>query len=323
MFDLFCGAGGSSWGAALAGAEIVGGVDADSLATQVFVDNFPEAWIGRGRAEEIDVDRLHETVGPVELLLASPDCTSHTHARGARPPEDTSRNTAHQVARYARALDPQWIVIENVVNMRRWEHYSQLLDDLRGLGYGVSEQILNAADFGVPQMRRRLFLLCQRGKAPAVLTPATANRRSARSIIMFDQYPLSPLETERRAQATIDRADRAVAALGAGEPFVLVYYGSDKAGGWQRLDAPLRTVTTVDRFAIVDWRNGERVMRMLQVPELVRAMGFDRLRAGQGFRVERGTRRERVRLLGNAVCPPVMEHVVRHLTDGDDNAVPT
>ena len=127
-------------------------------------------------------------------------------------------------------------------------------------------------------------------------------------------YPVTPLETERRAPATIARADRAVAELGAGKPFLLVYYGNDRAGGWQRIDAPLRTVTTVDRFGLVKWRRGERVMRMLQVPELTRAMGFDRPRAGREFRLEGGTRRDRVRLLGNAVCPPVMEHVVRHLT---------
>lgn len=288
------------------------------MAAQVFGDNFPDAWIGDSQAEHVDVELLRDTVGPVDLLLASPDCTSHTHARGARPPNDNSRDTAHQVARYARALSPPWIVVENVVNIRRWEHYNRLLEDLRGLGYGVTEQVLNAADFGVPQMRRRLFLLCKRGTAPAALPEPMSKRLSARSVIMFDEYPMSPLETERRAPATIARADRALSTLGTDEPFVLVYYGSDKAGGWQRLDAPLRTVTTVDRFALVDWRDGARVMRMLQVPELVRAMGLDRQRAGQEFRIERGTRRDRVRLLGNAVCPPVMESVVRHLSDGND-----
>jgi DNA (cytosine-5)-methyltransferase 1 len=48
---------------------------------------------------------------------------------------------------------------------------------------------------------------------------------------------------------------------------------------------------------------------MLQVPEIQRAMGFD-----TGFKLERGSRRERIRLLGNAVCPPVMKAIIVTLT---------
>ena len=204
-------------------------------------------------------------------------------------------------------------MIENVVNMRRWEHYGRLLADLEDLGYAITEQVLNAADLGVPQSRRRLFLLCGKDAAPGPVSAPSGVRRAARSVIDFEGYPLGPLETERRAAATVARADRAVSRLGPGLPFLLVYYGSDRAGGWQRLDEPLRTVTTVDRFALVTWQDDRRMMRMLQVPELARAMGFGGRRAGRRFRLDRGSRRDRVRLLGNAVCPPVMERIVRHL----------
>ena len=92
-------------------------------------------------------------------------------------------------------------------------------------------------------------------------------------------------------------------------PFLVVYYGSDGAGGWQSLDRPLRTLTTLDRFGLVTWERDTAMLRMLQVPELKRAMGFD-----DRLRVDNGTRRDRIRLLGNGVCPPVMEAVVRSLT---------
>jgi DNA (cytosine-5)-methyltransferase 1 len=107
----------------------------------------------------------------------------------------------------------------------------------------------------------------------------------------------------------MERADRATKALGRGVPFLVVYYGSDGAGGWQSLDRPLRTLTTLDRFGLVTWERDTAMLRMLQVPELKRAMGFD-----DRFRVDNGTRRDRIRLLGNGVCPPVMEAVVRSLT---------
>jgi DNA (cytosine-5)-methyltransferase 1 len=72
----------------------------------------------------------------------------------------------------------------------------------------------------------------------------------------------------------IERADRAIKSLGGGRPFLIVYYGSDGAGGWQSLDRPLRTLTTLDRFGLVTWDGREPMLRTLQVEELLHAMGF-------------------------------------------------
>jgi hypothetical protein len=101
----------------------------------------------------------------------------------------------------------------------------------------------------------------------------------------------------------------ALQALGKQKPFLIVYYGSDAAGGWQSLDRPLRTLTTLDRFGLVTWKEGVPFLRMLQVPEIMRAMGF---KETDKFRFT-GTRREQIKQLGNGVCPPVMEAVVQHL----------
>ena len=110
-------------------------------------------------------------------------------------------------------------------------------------------------------------------------------------------------------QATLERADRGFEALGTSASFLLVYYSNDGSGGWQRLHRPLRTITTVDRFALIEQGQDGPTMRMLQVPELRRAMGFD-----DEFKMPLGTRRDKIRLLGNGVCPPVMESVVRAVT---------
>ena len=122
--------------------------------------------------------------------------------------------------------------------------------------------------------------------------------------------PPRPLRRSGRAAPTLERADRAIAALGTGEPFLIVYYGTDASGGWQRLDRPLRTLTTLDRFGLVTWLGGEPQLRMLQVPELMRAMGF-----GDGYGLAGiGSRRDWIRLLGNGVAPPVMAAMVGSLT---------
>ena len=122
-------------------------------------------------------------------------------------------------------------------------------------------------------------------------------------------YRWTPLRKPSRAKATLERAERGFATLGKTSPFLLVYYGSDGGGGWQQLNRPLRTITTVDRFALVkpDSEHGH-VMRMLQVPELQAAMGMP-----AKMKFETGTRRERIKMIGNAVCPPVMKRVIESL----------
>ena len=99
-------------------------------------------------------------------------------------------------------------------------------------------------------------------------------------------------------------------------PFLIVYYGLDGPGGWQTLDRPLRTVTTLDRFGLVTWLGREPMLRMLQPSELAKAMGFERDFCLDHVR----QRRERIKLLGNGVAPPVMEAIVRSLTSGIQKA---
>jgi DNA (cytosine-5)-methyltransferase 1 len=137
----------------------------------------------------------------------------------------------------------------------------------------------------------------------------SGERKPAATIVhKGDGFRFSPLRKKNRAKATLRRAERAIAAVGKGKPFLMVYYGSDGAGGWQRLDVPLRTLTTLDRFAYVKAGGKGQLMRMLQVPELKAAMGFP-----ASYSLGYGTRRDRIKLLGNAVCPPVMAAVLRTL----------
>lgn len=307
--DLFAGGGGSTCGAAMAGVAVVAAVDAWDLACTTYGDNNPEARVYHSTCEELDPKRIRSELGEIDLILASPECTNHTCAKGSGKRSETSRNTAFQVSRYAAVLKPRWIVIENVIQMRAWRRYEEFVAELEIEGYRVTPHVLNAADFGVPQCRRRLFLLCQLGSPPPPIKPPNLERKSARDIIDKNgTYRFSPLWDARRAVPTLERAERAIAELGEHQPFLLVYYGSDGAGGWQRLGAPLRTITTLDRFAYVRLRNGEHEMRMLQVPELQLAMGFP-----PEYKLQHGNRRDRIKLLGNAVCPPVMCYIVSAL----------
>ena len=309
--DIFCGAGGSSAGARSAGVEIIAGIDMCPTATATFAANFPRAHVVTSRLEDVRGREFKEQVGKIDILLASPECRSHTCARGSAPRDESSRATAMQVIEYARLLEPRWIVLENVVYMRPWSRYEELKCRLRDLGYRPDEWILDASDFGVAQTRRRLFLVWDNERHPnRKFRTHPGRRKTAKSILdVPGTWKTSPLFSPKRAIATLERAKRGFKALGGKTSFLLVYYGNDGSGGWQPLHRPLRTITTVDRFALVEHDGEMWRMRMLQVPELKRAMGFT-----DGFNFPVGTRRDRIRLLGNGVCPPVMEAVVRSLT---------
>lgn len=309
VLDMFGGCGGSSQGAAAAGFAVAAAVDADSLACRTFKHNFPRAKIYNKLLEDLDPEEVQRATGSIDLIMASPECTNHSCAKGSAPRCEKSRGTALQVLRYSKVLRPRWVVIENVPQMQTWTGYESLMEELSGQGYRFSEHLLDAANFTVPQRRRRLFVTAVREGEPPPLIRGSMKQVPARDILdPFDAWKTSLLRKNKRAKATLARADRAIDALGPNIPFLIVYYGSDGAGGWQSLDVPLRTITTLDRFAYVKPVKGVHRMRMLQVPELMRAMGFS-----GNFVLPYGTRRDRIRLTGNAVCPPVMTAILRTL----------
>jgi DNA (cytosine-5)-methyltransferase 1 len=311
VLDLFSGGGGSSYGARAAGAKIICGVDFWHCATDAYKANFPKARaVNLLLDEETSVSALGD-IGRIDLLLASPECTSHTCARGNRPAIESSRLTAHYVLKFAAALKPRWVVVENVIHMKGWQGYQPLLQALEDEGYFVRIEVLDASRFGVPQMRKRLFILADREQIPRRIPRQRGRPPTAKTILDPEgTWNSSPLRSGGRARATIERADRAIAALGRQKPFLVVYYGSDGAGGWQPVNRPLRTVTTLDRFGLVTWEGKTEMLRMLQVPELTRAMGF-----ADDFVLDMvKQRRDRIRILGNGVAPPVMQAIVETLT---------
>jgi len=309
VLDLFCGAGGSSAGARAAGANVIGGVDMSALATATFKDNFPAARIETRMLDAGSRPSRYYSRGDIDLILASPECTNHSPAKGAVERCEISKGTSSYVASFARYLRPRWIVLENVVQLRNWKGYAALTEELEELGYRLRPQILNAADFGVPQTRRRLFIMAELMEDPPEIRATVKRHRPATQVVKLKGPWLSnPLKNGRRAEPTLERAERAIEALGPQEPFLIVYYGSDGAGGWQALDRPIRTLTTLDRFGLVTWDRKVPMLRMLQVPELQAAMGLP-----PEFLLDRGSRRDKVRLIGNGVAPPVIQAIIEQM----------
>ncbi len=298
----------------MAGARPVAGLDMWDLATDAYSINFPGAITYNMRASSLKPQRLLEEAGDIDLLLASPECTAHSVAKGKKPGCEKSRGTAFEVIRFAKVLQPRWIVVENVIQMQGWARFDEWKAKLQGLGYHVNSGVLDARYFSTPTSRRRLFVVCDREREPMLPDQKRETKKTVADILgrgesITSPWPLSEVRTPERALATLERAERAIESLGSKTPFIMVYYGSDGAGGYQRLDRPLRTVTTLDRFAYVRPTKFGHEMRMLQPSELAAAMGFP-----SEHQLPKSTRREKIKLIGNAVCPRVMAAVIKTLT---------
>ncbi|MDD3040813.1 DNA cytosine methyltransferase [Bacteroides sp.] len=167
VIDLFCGAGGSSSGASAAGAWVKYAVNHWAVAIKTHKANHSKTHHIQNRLELVDPRQFHG----VDMIIASPECTNHSRAKGAKPRDEQSRATAFEVIRFADLIRPRWIVVENVPDFQSWALYPVWLQALNKLGYGTREQILNSADFGIPQTRQRYFMTAELGKVPQRLNP--------------------------------------------------------------------------------------------------------------------------------------------------------
>lgn len=238
-----------------------------------------------------------------ELLLASPSCTGHTHARGVdRPHHDAARATAWCVLRVVEAKRPRAVIVENVPEMLAWAGYRGWRLALTDYGYRVSEQVIDAADVGVAQHRKRLFVVATRTRRPLWITPPSAPHIAVRGVLDLEGGEWSLVEREGRSPRTLARI--AEGRRKHGDEFLVAYYSAELGG--RSLDRPIGTFTTHDRYAIV---RGDK-MRMLTVAEMLRASGFP-----EAYQLT-GTRSERVMQIGNAVVPPVARYVVRSVLEG-------
>lgn len=308
--DLFCGGGFGARGAVRGGGVPLLGLDAWDLATKTYKANFPNADVITKRIEDVDIAALGKEYAP-DVLLTSPECTSHSIARGSKPGTECSRETALGIVPWIQAMQPRWVIVENVNRMKKWSRHNELVQTIEESGYAVSDLYLNSSEFGSPQARKRMFLICDRNGTQVtkeeLLNTIASKEMTARDVIDWNaEYRSAPLYKPSRAQATLERAERAIAKLGENVPFIIVYYGSDYAGGWQALDVPLRTITTIDRFGLVTWKKNTPYLRMLQPAELLRGMG-----AGDEHSLPYGSRREKVKLCGNGVCSDVMTAIFK------------
>ena len=296
--DLFAGAGGFSTGARLAGLQVVWAANHWPAAVQTHAANHPDTQHACQDLQQADWTQ----VPAHDVLLASPACQGHSPARGKeRPHHDALRSTAWAVVSAAECHRPACVVVENVPAFTGWALYPAWCAAMHALGYALAPHIIDAADHGVPQHRTRLFLVATQSKHPIELRLPKREHRPAADIIDFTAGRWSPIERPGRSLRTLRRIRAGRAAHG--DRFVAPYYGSGSGETGRSLQRPIGTITTRDRWAVID---GDR-MRMLAVPEAKAAMGFP-----ADYWLP-DNHKDAMMMIGNAVAPTVAQDVLTEI----------
>lgn len=173
--DLFCGAGGMSLGFEQAGFDIVLAVDSDGHHVATHARNFPRCRVLCQSVAQLTASDLYTAIGQeceIDLIFGGPPCQGFSNM-GLRDTLDPRNNLVDQFARIVSEVRPRAFVMENVPGLLAGEA-RQFLDrvvaSFEGAGYRIACPIrtLDASDFGVPERRKRLFLLGLRADAGAV-----------------------------------------------------------------------------------------------------------------------------------------------------------
>lgn len=161
--DLFSGAGGMSLGAEHAGVEILTAVEKDSHACQTFRHNFPHVELFEGDVRDFAPPILPEKGS---IVFGGPPCQGFsTSNQKTRTKENPQNWMFSEFFRIVEAACPEWVVFENVKGLLETEKglfLTLISDNLKRLGYSCQLSTLNAKDFGVPQVRNRLFVVGNR-----------------------------------------------------------------------------------------------------------------------------------------------------------------
>ena len=200
--DLFCGCGGISCGLEKAGFQMMAGVDIEATCLQSYKVNFPDAVSLCLDLSEISAIQVMQEIGvkrgSLDILAGGPPCQgfSKNVPRRNRYREDPKNQLVAAFLRFAEASMPRFILMENVAEMKEGfeRAYSNLLLESlesKHLGYTVTNRVLHAPDFGVPQRRRRAFFLASRDAEQIDLPSLTYSKPSDDSGLFAPRFYVS------------------------------------------------------------------------------------------------------------------------------------
>ncbi len=164
--DLFCGAGGLSLGCSQAGGIPIAALDSDADSIETYRKMFSVC-------KDVQCAKIEEWVmkadpNSIDIIIGGPPCQGFSLARGKRFVDDPRNSLYKYFVKTVKKVQPKWIVMENVpgiISIGNGSILKQIYQDFEEIGYKLTHKVINMAEYGVPQARKRtIFVGNNRGK---------------------------------------------------------------------------------------------------------------------------------------------------------------
>ena len=236
VVDLFCGCGGLSKGFELAGFDIIAGYDGWQSAVNCYNQNFEH------EAHRFDLNNVEEAIREIGLhdpaiIIGGPPCQEFSNA--GRRQEGDLADLTYKFAQIIAGVAPEFFVMENVPRARESVAFSRARELYRQHNYGLTEVVLDASYFGVPQSRKRFFCIGALGRADDFLLDALFSACSDEIVTVreyfkenniplnIDAYYRHPTTYSRRAIFSVDEIAPTIRGVNRPRPATYRHHPND------------------------------------------------------------------------------------------------
>lgn len=321
IIDCFAGGGGASVGMEMAlGRPVDIAINHDEQAIRMHKTNHPQTLHLTEDIFKVDLEK-YVNGQHVALMWASPDCTSHSKAKGGQPRKQGLRILPWAVYKHARKILPDVIIMENVEEIQQWgpldengktipdrkgEEYKRFINSMQSLGYDFDSKELVAADYGAPTTRKRWYAIFRRDGKPIVWPDPTHSKTGSygkRWLECGDYIDWSDLgrsifdRPRPLAEATMKRIANGYVKYVVNNPhpyivrnkdavaFLIQYHGEQKEGysRGQLLTEPIKTIDTSNRYGLVNALTEIDGERYILKDIFLRMLKPEELKVMQGF----------------------------------------
>lgn len=287
IIDCFAGGGGASVGIEMAlGRPVDIAINHDPEAIRMHKMNHPDTIHLTEDIFKVDLQKYVKG-RKVALMWASPDCTSHSKAKGGQPRKRGLRILPWAVYKHAKQILPEVIIMENVEEIQQWgpldkkghpikerqgEDYKKFITAMKSLGYAFDSRELVAADYGAPTTRKRWYAIFRRDGKDIIWPEQTHFKDSEQKWKQCGEFidwsdlgksifgrkkPLAEATQKRIANGIrkyiLENPKPYIVKNDEAVAFLIQYHGEQKAGEsrGQLLSEPIKTIDTSNRYGLV------------------------------------------------------------------------
>lgn len=250
--DLFSGCGGMSMGFMNAGVDIVAAFDNWKTAKEIYEMNFNHPFYSHDLMSETSENKLNDL--NFDMIIGGPPCQDFSIA-GNRNDNGKRANMTIRFAELVVKYKPEWFVMENVYNITKSKVLPEAIEILKKGGYGLTYEVLNASLLGVPQARKRFFMIGRIGEKDGFLREALLSNQSEKPMTVKDYfcddidiefYYAHPRSYNRRAIFSVNEPSSTIRGVNRPIPKTYKKHSADKC----EPDGNVRALTTKERSLI-------------------------------------------------------------------------